>query len=65
MTTPTVGTVENPFNIDVVSEMGQQGLVIATTDPVTGGITKIWTGTQAQYDAIATKDDSTLYVIVE
>lgn len=32
---------------------------------VAGGITKIWTGTQAQYDAIATKDDDTLYIIVE
>lgn len=39
-------------------------IVTAKTDPVTGGITKIWTGTQAQYDAIATKADDTLYIIV-
>lgn len=39
-------------------------VVTGKVDPVTGGITKIWTGTQAEYDAIAVKDDSTLYVIV-
>lgn len=31
---------------------------------ITEGITKIWTGTQAQYDALTPSDD-TLYVIVE
>lgn len=30
----------------------------------TGAIGSVWKGTQAQYDAIAVKDDSTLYVIV-
>jgi hypothetical protein len=35
-----------------------------TTNPVTGGISIISKLTQAQYDAIAVKDDSTLYVIV-
>lgn len=53
MTTPTVGTVENPFNIDVVSELGQQGIVIATTNPVTGGIGIIKPGSSeiaSQYD---------------
>jgi len=38
--------------------------VTAVTDPVTGGITKIWTGTQAAYDALTPADD-TLYIIVE
>lgn len=36
--------------------------VTSETDPVTGGITKIWTGTQAQYDALTPADD-TLYII--
>ena len=40
------------------------GNVTATTDPLTGKIQTIAKLTQAQYDAIAVKDDSTLYVIV-
>lgn len=35
-----------------------------TTDPLTGGVTTIAKLTQAQYDALAVKDPSTLYVIV-
>lgn len=42
------------------------GLVRATTSPGGGiGITQIVSLTQAQYDAIVTKDPATLYVIVE
>ncbi len=41
-------------------------LVTATTSPGGGiGITQIVSLTQAQYDAIVTKDPATLYVIVE
>lgn len=40
--------------------------VMATTGPGGGiGITQIVSLTQAQYDAIVTKDPATLYVIVE
>lgn len=40
--------------------------VMATTGPGGGvGIAKIVSLTQAQYDALATKDPATLYVIVE
>jgi hypothetical protein len=36
-----------------------------TQNPVTGRIIKtLWSGTQAQYDAIVTKDPDTLYIIV-
>lgn len=43
----------------------ERDIVTATTNPVTGVIINtIWNGTQAQYDAIAVKDDATLYVIV-
>ena len=42
------------------------GLVGYTTSPGGGtGITQIVSLTQAQYDALATKDPATLYVIVE
>lgn len=42
------------------------GLVTYQTGPGGGvGITQIVSLTQAQYDAIATKDPATLYVIVE
>ena len=38
----------------------------ATDDKVASStVDTIWSGTQAQYDAIATKSDSTLYVIKE
>lgn len=40
--------LRNPVNADV--------------NELTGGITKIWTGTQAQYDALTPADD-TLYII--
>lgn len=36
----------------------------AEVDPLTGGISVLWSGSQAEYDAIAVKDNSTLYVIV-
>ncbi len=45
-------------------ELEKRGVVQAVTNDVTGGITKIWTGTQAQYDALTPADD-TLYIIVE
>lgn len=37
----------------------------AITDSNAGGELKYWTGTKAQYDAIATKDATTLYNIVD
>jgi len=40
-------------------------LVSAEVNPLTGGSIKtLWVGTQAQYDAIATKDANTQYNIV-
>ncbi|MGX9985855.1 phage upper tail fiber protein [Soonwooa purpurea] len=33
------------------------------TDQNGGGALKLWSGTQAQYDAIVTKDNSTIYII--
>ena len=42
-----------------------RSLVYAATNDLTGGSVKtIWSGTQAQYEAISVKDDSTLYLIV-
>lgn len=48
----------------LLDDVGLSNLVKYQNNDVNGGITKIWTGTQAQYDALAVKDDSTLYVIV-
>lgn len=42
---------------------GDLGPVFARKS-VTGGVAKLWSGTHAQYDAIATKADDTLYIIV-
>lgn len=44
---------------DVLADLG---VVRSEVNQVTGGITKIWTGTQAQYDALTPADD-TLYII--
>ena len=54
--------------LGLVDAHGQERqLVTATTGPGGGGIgiTQIVSLTQAQYDAIVTKDPATLYVIVE
>ena len=42
----------------------ERNLVTSAINPVTGGITLISKLTQAEYDALAVKDASTLYVIV-
>lgn len=39
------------------------GFVTVSRNSVNGGITKIWTGTQAEYDALTPAND-TLYIIV-
>lgn len=42
-----------------------EGMVTSEVNPLTGGMIKtIWTGSQAQYDAIAVKDNNTLYVVI-
>lgn len=38
--------------------------VFSEINAASGGIKYIWKGSQAQYDAISVKDDSTLYVVV-
>lgn len=50
--------------LQVKSAPAQSNVVRSETNPVTGGITKIWTGTQEQYDALTPADD-TLYIIEE
>jgi len=52
----------NPTAWEIVDN--DESLVRSAANPVTGGITKIWTGTQAEYDALTPADD-TLYIIVE
>lgn len=51
--------------VGVVDNNGKETMLVKyEVDPVTGVIAKIAKLTQAQYDALAIKDDSTLYVIV-
>jgi len=35
----------------------------AIIDQNSGGVLKVWTGTQAEYDAVTTKDAGTLYMV--
>lgn len=62
---PLRGIVRNGTLVSVLDHEGKEigGLVTSSTD-VTGGISVLWSGSQAEYDAIAVKDNSTLYVIV-
>lgn len=48
----------------VLLSNGSGAPVWANQNSITGGIS-FWKGTQAQYDAIATKDNSTLYIITD
>lgn len=60
----STGEVSVEYSDDSTSKFNAADMVTAQTDPVTGGVTKIAKLTQAQYDALAVKDDSTLYIIV-
>lgn len=50
-----------------ISQSKIQGLATSLNGKMntSGGVTGIWSGTQAAYDAIATKNPATLYVITE
>jgi hypothetical protein len=52
---------------DGIPQSKIQGLQASLSAKVstTGGVTAIWSGTQAQYDAIGNKVATTLYVITE
>jgi hypothetical protein len=41
------------------------GYAVGVVETRANVLTKTWTGTQAQYDAIGTKDENTLYFIEE
>lgn len=45
-----------------VSQLENDSKYISNINTV-GGVNKIWTGTQAEYDAIDPKDDSTIYIV--
>lgn len=51
-------------SFDLDGDAEAEFFVKGKNNPLTGGIQTIAKLTQAQYDAIAVKDDSTLYVIV-
>lgn len=46
-----------------VSELENDSKYIANSNTV-GGVNKMWTGSQAEYDAIENKDSGTLYIIL-
>lgn len=51
--------------ISILAQAGAKGITINNEDVVLSeSIAHIWKGTQAQYDAITTKDNATLYIIV-
>ena len=56
----------NQAVIDVQAALSEftSGYVVGVVETRASVLTKIWTGTQAQYDAIGTKDVNTLYFIM-
>lgn len=50
-----------------ISQAKVQGLTASLNAKMntSGGVTAVWSGTQAAYDAIGTKNPATLYVITE
>jgi len=64
ITTDVGGNVSVEYSDDSTSSFNLANTVTAVSNPVTGGITLISKLTQAEYDALAVKDASTLYVIV-
>lgn len=60
----TIGVVGQLACVDPTTK-AETYVVTSNANPTSGiTIATIWNGSQAQYDAIAVKDDSTLYVIV-
>jgi hypothetical protein len=50
-------------NKPVAATQTTDGLMSATDKTKLDGIPPIWTGTQAEYNAITTKDSDTIYMI--
>jgi hypothetical protein len=52
-------------NITIVGNtISASGYAVGVVETRASVLTKIWTGTQAQYDTIGTKDANTLYFII-
>lgn len=57
-------TIWNSGNFDPSDKLGVNAAAAAIKDTSDNSSKKIWTGTQAEYDAISTKDSNTIYFIV-
>ena len=58
------GNTTIEYSDDTVQKYNVADVVTAQTNPLTGGIKTLVVLTQAQYDALATKDAETQYNIV-
>ena len=54
----------NIKTVNGTSILGSGNLAISEVASQSSGTIKFWTGTQTQYDAIITKDATTLYIII-
>jgi hypothetical protein len=64
-TATVLGGVKQGSGVTIAAD-GTLSAAAGVTNPVAGSVAdmKLWTGTQAAYDAIATKDAKTVYHIV-
>ena len=59
-----LGTSDKSSLVDAINEtLSRKGGSTAVINTNGGGGLSFWVGTQAEYDAIATKDANTLYVV--
>lgn len=55
-----IATIETP----TVNKILKYNTTKKTLEAISGNITDIWTGTQEEYNAIATKDETIIYIII-
>lgn len=61
----STGGISNIDNITITENADEEIQTIAVLDSKTNGANKFWTGTSAEYNAIATKDANTFYYITD
>lgn len=60
---PGEGTIDVSKGM-VITEFGKRMKGVDSVKDQRSGSLQFWSGTQAQYDAIATKDDDTIYFVL-
>ena len=60
-----INNAANPDNETIVLNANSKLEAVGIRDVKTAGVDKFWTGTKAEYDALATKDENVFYAITD